>query len=73
MAEPAHDAPPAGGADAGAPPSPSSCGGDASGFTILLAHSEAAFGVLTLADERFLYASPNVKRVFNVEPAALIG
>ena len=73
MSEPAHDAPPAGGADAGAPPPPPSSCGDASGFDILLANSEASFGVLTLADERFVYASPNVKRLFNVEPAALIG
>ena len=72
MAAPARDAPPMAGADAGAPPSPSR-GGDASGFDILLSNSEASFGVLTLADERFVYVSPNVKRLFNVEPAALLG
>lgn len=42
-------------------------------FDLLLSGSNSAFGVMSLADMRILYVSPNVERVFRLPVGALLG
>jgi hypothetical protein len=45
----------------------------AQSFDSLLAFSDSVFTVLSLADATILYVSPNVRRIFNMSPAAVLG
>jgi hypothetical protein len=45
----------------------------AQSFDSLLSFSDSVFTVLSLADATILYVSPNVQRIFNMPPAAVLG